>query len=104
MADGTEMLMSALAGILESESSEKVKEYKEQILKRIAEESDVKATRIPAPLNITEVGGYFNLISQVETTSPVLQNLKAGLQLSLIASALGLPVAPGSLLSDSAEK
>lgn len=55
------------------------------------EETQVKPSRIPAPLNITEVGGYFNLIEQVETTDPALQNQKARMQLALIASALGLP-------------
>lgn len=103
MADSNEMLINSLAQLLQSETSPNVQAYKEQILKRIAEESDVKATRIPAPLNITEVGGYFNLIDQVQTNNPVLQNLKATLQLSMIASALGLPITMSALMPN-AEK
>lgn len=84
-------LQSILSMLLQSESSGKTQSHQEQIMKRIAEEAQVKPSRIPAPLNITEVGGYLNLIEQVETTDPALQNQKARMQLALIASALGLP-------------
>jgi hypothetical protein len=90
--NSSQLLLNVIQQLMQNEAGEKVKEYKELILKRIAEETDVKPTRIPAPLNITEVGGYFNLINQVETTDPVLNNKKAEMQLALIASALGLPV------------
>ena len=85
--------MNVISQLLQGESNEKIQEYKEQIFKRIAEETDVKPTRIPAPLNITEVGGYFNLIQQVQTANdPSLEKQKARMQLALIASALGLPM------------
>ena len=59
----------------------------------LPKKTDVKPTRIPAPLNITEVGGYFNLIQQVQTANdPSLEKQKARMQLALIASALGLPM------------
>lgn len=88
-----EMFMNVISQLLQGESNEKIQEYKEQIFKRIAEETDVKPTRIPAPLNITEVGGYFNLIQQVQTANdPSLEKQKARMQLALIASALGLPI------------
>lgn len=88
-----EMFMNVISQLLQGESNEKIQEYKEQIFKRIAEETDVKPTRIPAPLNITEVGGYFNLIQQVQTANdPSLEKQKARMQLALIASALGLPM------------
>lgn len=92
MADDLNTLQSVLSMLLQSDSGGKTQEYQEQIMKRIAEETEVKPTRIPAPLNITEVGGYFNLISQVETDDPVLKEQKAKMQLALIASALGLPI------------
>lgn len=93
MSDNNEMFMQVISQLLQGESNEKIQEYKEQIFKRIAEETDVKPTRIPAPLNITEVGGYFNLIQQVQTANdPTLENQKARMQLALIASALGLPM------------
>ncbi|WP_051545197.1 hypothetical protein [Butyrivibrio sp. MC2021] len=90
--DGQEALLQAMAQLLNAESSEKAQEYKNLILKRIAEESDVKPTRIPTPRNITEVGGYYNLIEQVQTNSLELEQKKIDMQLALIASALGLPV------------
>lgn len=92
MAEELNALQSVLSMLLQSDASGKMQEYQEQIMKRIAEETDVKPTRIPAPLNITEVGGYFNLIEQVETSDPELKAQKARMQLALIASALGLPV------------
>ena len=63
-----------------------------KLLQRIASETEVKASRIPQPLNITEVGGYFNLIDQVDADNAALKAKKNEMQLSLIASALGLPV------------
>lgn len=92
MADDLNALQGIISQLMQGESGENIQAYKELIFKRIAEETDVKPTRIPAPLNITEVGGYFNLISQIETDDPALQAQKAKMQLSLIASALGLPV------------
>lgn len=91
MAEDINALQSVLSMLMQSDSSGKMQEYRELIMKRIAEETDVKPSRIPAPLNITEVGGYFNLIEQVETDDPVLKAQKAKMQLALIASALGLP-------------
>ncbi len=85
------VLQSVLSMLMQSDSNGKMQEYRELIMKRIAEETDVKPSRIPAPLNITEVGGYFNLIEQVETDDPALKAQKARMQLALIASALGLP-------------
>lgn len=91
MAEDLNALQSVLSMLLQNDDSGKMREYRELIMKRIAEETDVKPSRIPAPLNITEVGGYFNLIEQVETDDPALKEQKARMQLALIASALGLP-------------
>lgn len=94
MADGEsqELLISALANLLNAEASEEKQQYKNQILKRIAEDSVVKPTRIPAPQNITEVGGYYNLIEQIQAKNDELEEKKLQMQLALIKSALGLPV------------
>jgi len=51
--------------LLAQETSPEVQAIKLQILKRIATESDVKPARIPAPLNITEIGGYLNLMMKL---------------------------------------
>lgn len=92
MSDGNDILMNALSKILESEASEDTREIKNTIMRRIAEESEVKPSRIPAPLNITEVGGYINLLEQIDAPTPELKAMKAKIQISIIASALGLPV------------
>lgn len=103
-------IMSALAELIKSEASEEAKQYKNLILKRIAEETEVKPTRIPSPMNITELGGYFNLLEQINVNLPEpsktdnddykkfiraqkiwLEEQKYQLQLSIIQSALGLP-------------
>ncbi len=70
------------AKLLENETSEEVLEIKRQILRRIATESDIKSSRIPAPLNITEIGGYFNLLMQLNEQEMLRQTL---------VSILGLP-------------
>ncbi|MBR2089445.1 MAG: hypothetical protein IJ905_03550 [Fibrobacter sp.] len=104
-------IMGALADLIKNETSEETKKYKDLILKRIAEETEVKPTRIPAPLNITELGGYYNLIDQIQENLPEpsehdpseayrnyvkaqklwLEEQKYQLKLSIIQSALGLP-------------
>jgi hypothetical protein len=38
------------------------------ILRRIALEGDVVPSRVPAPLNITQIGGYLNLLGTLEQT------------------------------------
>ena len=92
MADDFHALQSVISQLLESDEKTGAREYNAQILQRIAEENNVKPSRIPAPLNITEVGGYFNLIEQIDTDDPALKEQKARMQLALIASALGLPI------------
>ena len=107
-------LSSALAELIKNETSDDAVKYKNLILKRIAEETDVKPTRIPAPLNITELGGYYNLLEEMSVKLPDpsefgsqaeyerfrsemmslrlwLEKQKCQLQLSIIQSALGLP-------------
>ena len=92
MNESNEMLMKALAQLLENESTPESQHYKNLILKRIAEETEVKPTRIPAPLNITEIGGYYNLLEQMKVNSIELEEKKLKMQMDMIASALGLPV------------
>ena len=75
--DGT---LDLVAKLLESETSPETMELKRLILKRIATETDIRPARVPAPLNITEIGGYYNLIKKDEK-----------LRLQLLASVLGLP-------------
>lgn len=91
MADSSD-IMAALAGILNSENSKEAQEARIKLLQRVASETEVKPSRIPQPQNITEVGGYYNLIEAIDSDSQELKNKKLEMQLSMIASALGLPV------------
>ncbi|MCR5527570.1 MAG: hypothetical protein K6F39_09400 [Lachnospiraceae bacterium] len=91
MSDSSD-IMAALANMLNSETSKEVQEAKLKLLQRVASETEVKPSRIPAPLNITEIGGYYNLIEQIEAESDEMKAKKLEMQLSMIASALGLPV------------
>ena len=72
-----------LIKLLENETTPESVAIKNLILKRIALESDVKPARIPAPMNITQIGGYFNLMEQLNL--PKLQE-------RTLTSILGLPV------------
>jgi len=78
-------LQEVVSNILAQECSEEMKALRLKALQRIVDETEVKATRMPAPLNITEVGGYYNLLSKLEKE-------KTEMRMKLIASALGLPV------------
>jgi len=69
-----------VAKLLEQETSPEIMELKRLILRRIATETDIRPARVPAPMNITEIGGYYNLIKKDEK-----------LRLQLLASVLGLP-------------
>lgn len=67
--------------LLEQETSPEMQKVKLQILERIATESNIPS-RIPAPLNITQIGGYFNLMMKLNQQEMLRQ---------VLASILGLP-------------
>jgi len=75
-------LSEIVAKILEQETAPEMVELKRLLLRRIIMESDIKPSRIPAPLNITEIGGYFNLMMKLKQDEMVRQTL---------SSILGLP-------------
>ena len=91
MADFMEVMSAALADYLKSETSPQVQEMKLKLLQKMVEETEVKPTRIPAPQNITEIGGYYNLLEQTVRERDELQEERIKMQLAMIASALGLP-------------
>lgn len=84
-AEGTSEanLEQYLVKLLENETSPESLAIKNLILKRIALEGDVKPARIPAPLNITQIGGYINLMAELNLSK---------LQERTLTSILGLPV------------
>jgi hypothetical protein len=61
--------LDALTKILESAISPDMLETQKIILRRLALSGDLFPSRVPAPLNISEVGGYLNLL----TDEPVLR-------------------------------
>jgi hypothetical protein len=78
-------LSELTAKLLEQEVSPEMLELKKMLIRRIIMESDIKPSRIPAPLNITEIGGYINLMRTLEQEEMLRQTL---------ASILGLPMKP----------
>src|SRR5919108_646154 len=58
--------LDALTKILESAISPDMIEAQKIILRRLALAGDLFPSRVPAPLNISEVGGYLNLLADDE--------------------------------------
>ena len=86
-------LETLAATLLEHETSKEVQDVKLAILKRIAAESDIKPSRIPAPLNITEIGGYFNLMKKMKDEAKAdEQKVFAEMLQQTLTSILGLPM------------
>lgn len=69
----------ALAEILRSSSSPEVLQAQQLLLQRLALQGDVFSSRIPVPKNITEVGGYMNLLARLGETEIRTQALAAAL-------------------------
>ncbi|MDD5199092.1 MAG: hypothetical protein PHC88_04755 [Terrimicrobiaceae bacterium] len=61
-------VMSALAAILQSSVSPDALAAQNLLLRRLSTEGDVFSSRIPVPRNITEVGGYLNLLDTLGET------------------------------------
>lgn len=70
------------AKLLEQETSEQMMKIRQLIMLRMAMEGSVNTSRIPAPMNITEVGGYYNLLVKQKEQTMLRQ---------VVSSALGLP-------------
>jgi hypothetical protein len=74
-----ERAIDALTKVLESAISPEMSAAQLLILRRLATAGDLFPSRVPAPLNITQVGGYLNLVAD----DPVLSA-------QVLASALGV--------------
>jgi hypothetical protein len=74
-----ERALDALTNVLESAISPEMTAAQLLILRRLATAGDLFPSRVPAPLNITQVGGYLNLVAD----DPVLSA-------QVLASALGV--------------
>jgi hypothetical protein len=84
-------MVAALINIIQSGASPEILGMQKLLLERLIMEGDVIPSRIPPPLNITEVGGYINLLSGLGRPT---------LEIELISSALGI-APPVSMLAQS---
>lgn len=62
VTDLASQVVGALTNILQSSTSSDALAAQNLLLRRLATEGDVFSSRIPPPKNISEVGGYFNLL------------------------------------------
>lgn len=76
-----EDLAHAIISILQTTNSPAIQRAREVIAHRLAISGDVAPSRIPAPRNITEIGGYINLLSDYGETEQ---------RSRMIAAALGI--------------
>lgn len=84
--DYMKKLIDALTEIILSESSEEMQAIRMQILQRIANEVANVTPRMPAPLNITEIGGYYNMLTRMGQEETLTMRKR------LVATALGIPM------------
>ena len=71
-----------ISKLLETETSAQMQKIRQLMMLRTALESDIRPTRMPAPRNITEVGGYYNLLRKMNQQNMMRQ---------MVASAIGIP-------------
>jgi len=83
--DALERVIDVLVDLMRTGTRPDVLEAQRVLLQRLATQGDVFPSRVPAPLNITEVGGYLNLLQSLGHD---------GVQGAAIASALGVAGPP----------
>jgi hypothetical protein len=74
----TNKLVDALIELIQSNASPEMIQARQMLTRRLALTGDIIPSRIPAPRNITEIGGYFNLmetLQQEELRGQVLASL-----------------------------
>jgi hypothetical protein len=79
---GAAKLLEALADVLKTSTSPEARQAQALLLRRLVVEGSVVPSRVPAPRNITEVGGYINLLTELKLNAT---------RERLLSSALGLP-------------
>jgi hypothetical protein len=87
---GENLILGALADILRSGTDPDVLESQRILLRRIALEGNIVDSRVPAPKNITEVGGYINLLTTLGHTDIRTQMLASVLGVAGPATPIGL--------------
>lgn len=72
-------LAALLAEVIRSNNSPAMQRAREAIAYRVALSGDVSPARIPAPKNITEIGGYINLLQRQGEKDLLAQSLATAL-------------------------
>lgn len=81
--------LQALLNVLNTSTSPDVVQAQAILLRRLALEGGVIPSRIPAPLNITEIGGYINLLTTLHMTDVRSQMLTSVLGVAGAVPSLG---------------
>lgn len=84
-------VIDALSEVLRTGGSPEAAQIQQLLLRRLALEGDVVPSRIPAPRNITEIGGYLNLLEKLRETEMRKQMLASVLG---VAGSIPVPPAP----------
>lgn len=101
---GESALLSALVQILQTGTSPAVLAAQQALLRRMVLEGDVIPSRIPAPKNISEVGGYLNLLGHLGETTMRSEVLASALGVApptgLLSSPVGHPLSMVAVIND----
>jgi hypothetical protein len=84
-AEKLDEVIDALVELMRTATRPDVLEAQRVLLQRLAHQGDVFPSRIPPPLNITEIGGYLNLLQELGQ-----EEIRGG----AVASALGVAGPP----------
>jgi hypothetical protein len=88
--DTDDRVVDALVSVIQAAAGPAAQDAQTLLLRRLATEGDVIPSRVPAPLNITEVGGYLNQLELLGQRHIALQ---------VLTSALGIAGQPSALLA-----
>ncbi len=81
--------LQTLLNVLTASQSPDMQQAQAFLLRRLALEGDVVPSRLPAPLNISEMGGYINLLGTLGMTDARSQMLASALGIAGPSPALG---------------
>jgi hypothetical protein len=93
-SDSSVQLLQALTTVINEYTSPEAQALRMLILRRLALTGDVIPSRIPAPRNITEIGGYLNLLDAIGQPSLKADVVASILGVASPSIAASLPVEP----------